>query len=94
MQPGMRLGTGGASPIKSDLDKAQFMATPPGTVEDVDAVNMAPKESREPPEKVLASFDAKQRAAFMRLWRRCRYPCTRLNLISRKRYGRRPILAL
>ena len=68
MQPGMKLGIGGAPLIKSDLAKAQFTPTPSDTVHVVDTAK--PQQPCEPPVAVLENLDETQRAAFVRLWRR------------------------
>ena len=70
MQPGMKLGTGRAPLIECNLAKAQFTTTPLETGNAMDVANMAPGEPRESPEAVLAALDEKQRAAFIRLWKR------------------------
>ena len=70
MQLGKKLGTAGAPLIKIDVAKAQFTATPLETVNAVGAVNKAAGEPREPPEVVVETLDEKQRAAFIRLWKR------------------------
>ena len=66
----MKLGTGGAPLMKSDLAKEQFITTPLESVNAVDAANKAPEAPREPLEAVLEALDEKQRAAFIRLWKR------------------------
>ena len=68
MQPGMKLGIGGAPLIKSDLAKAQFTPTPSDTVHVVDTAT--PQQPCEPPVAVLENLDETQHAAFVRLWRR------------------------
>ena len=95
MQPGMKLGTGGASLIKkSDLAKAQFITTPLETVNAVDAANKAPEAPREPPEAVLEALDEKQRAVSCVCGSGCYHSCTTFNSILIRRYGRRPISIL
>ena len=70
LQPGIKLGTGNAPLIESELAKAQFTTTPLEVVNAADAANKAPEAPREPTEAVLEDFDDKQRASFIRLWRR------------------------
>lgn len=48
-QPKTKLGVGGATPVKSDLDNAQMTTTPPEMIQAVAAKTTPANQTRPPP---------------------------------------------